>query len=27
LSFGLPLAPRGGAPFILHRREETAKTE
>jgi hypothetical protein len=22
LSFGLPLAPRGGAPFILHRREE-----
>jgi hypothetical protein len=20
LSFGLPLAPRGGAPFILHRR-------
>jgi hypothetical protein len=22
LSFGLPLAPRGGAPFILHRRGE-----
>jgi hypothetical protein len=22
LSFGLPLAPRGGAPFILHRTEE-----
>ena len=22
LSFGLPLAPRGGAPFILHRRAE-----
>lgn len=22
LSFGLPLAPRGGAPFILHRRNE-----
>jgi hypothetical protein len=22
LSFGLPLAPRGGAPFILHRRED-----
>jgi hypothetical protein len=22
LSFGLPLAPRGGAPFILHRRDE-----
>jgi len=21
LSFGLPLAPRGGAPFILHRRD------
>jgi hypothetical protein len=27
LSFGLPLAPRGGAPFILHRREEAAETE
>jgi putative intracellular protease/amidase len=24
LSFGLPLAPRGGAPFILHRRGESA---
>jgi hypothetical protein len=23
LSFGLPLAPRGGAPFILHRQDET----
>jgi hypothetical protein len=23
LSFGLPLAPRGGAPFVLHRRDET----
>jgi hypothetical protein len=23
LSFGLPLAPRGGAPFILNRRDET----
>jgi hypothetical protein len=22
LSFGLPLAPRGGAPFLLHRRDE-----
>jgi hypothetical protein len=22
LSFGLPLAPRGGAPFILHRQDE-----
>jgi putative intracellular protease/amidase len=22
LSFGLPLAPRGGAPFILHRRDQ-----
>jgi hypothetical protein len=22
LSFGLPLAPMGGAPFLLHRREE-----
>jgi hypothetical protein len=27
LSFGLPLAPRGGAPFILHRHHEAAKTE
>jgi hypothetical protein len=24
LSFGLPLAPRGGAPFILHRRGEAS---
>jgi hypothetical protein len=25
LSFGLPLAPRGGAPFILHRRGEAGR--
>jgi hypothetical protein len=24
LSFGLPLSPRGGAPFVLHRRDETS---
>jgi hypothetical protein len=26
LSFGLPLAPRGGAPFVLHRRPDAAET-
>jgi hypothetical protein len=26
LSFGLPLAPRDGAPFILHRRDEDGTT-
>jgi hypothetical protein len=23
LTFGIPLAPRGGTPFVLHRRQET----